>query len=227
LICNPTVTEWVAVALVPVTVITKPEPVCADELTLTVIVDDPPVVTNAGLKLTVTPEGWPLALRITDCAEPATTAVLIVDVPLLPRLMTRLVGLAAMEKSDGAAVTVKLTVAECVALGPVPVTVIVYVPVAVPDPTSIVTADDPPAVTEAGLNETVVPDGWPLALRLTDCAEPAVTAVLIVEPPLCPCSTLTAVGLAAIEKSDDEGVTVKLTVAECVALGPVPVTVIV
>jgi hypothetical protein len=124
LTCKPTVTEWVALTLVPVTVITKPVPGVAPELALTVIVDDPPAVTDAGLKLTVTPDGWPLALKLTDCAEPAITVVLIFDVPFLPRLMTRLVGLAAIEKSD-ADVTVRLTVAVCVALAPVPVTVTV------------------------------------------------------------------------------------------------------
>ena len=82
-----------------------------------------------------------------------------------------------------------------------PVTVIVYVPVAVPAPTLTVIVEEPPAVTEAGLKLTVVPAGWPLALRLTVCAEPVVTAVLIVEVPLPPCWTLTEVGLAAIEKS--------------------------
>jgi hypothetical protein len=116
----------VAVALVPVTVMLKPAPVLALEATLTVIVDDPPVVTDVGLKLTVTPDGCPLALRLTVCGDPLITAVLIVDEPLRPRLIERLVGLAEIEKSDsGAAVTVRFTVVVCVALVPVPVTVIV------------------------------------------------------------------------------------------------------
>jgi len=59
-------------------------------------------VTELGLKLTVVPAGWPLALRLTVCAEPLVTAVLIVDVPLAPCATLRLLGLALIEKSDGA-----------------------------------------------------------------------------------------------------------------------------
>jgi hypothetical protein len=36
------------------------------------------------LKLTVVPAGWPLALRLTDWAEPLVTAVEMVEVPLDP-----------------------------------------------------------------------------------------------------------------------------------------------
>ena len=96
------------------------------EPTLTVIVEDAPAVTEAGLKPTVVPAGWPLALRLTDCAEPLVTAVEIVEVPLAPWAMLRLLGLAAIEKFEaGAAVTVNAIVVVCVALVPVPVTVIV------------------------------------------------------------------------------------------------------
>jgi hypothetical protein len=92
----------------------------------------------------------------------------------------------------------------------------------------IVIVDDPPAVTDAGLKPALEPAGTPVALRLTDCAEPLVTAVEIVELPLEPWATLTLLGLAAIEKSLGGGaVTVRATVVACVALEPVPVTVIV
>ena len=93
---------------------------------MTVIVEEPPAVTDDGLKLTVVPAGWPLALNATDCAEPLVTAVEIVEVPLPPCATLKLLGLELIEKSDGgAAVTVRLTVVECVTLVPVPVTVIV------------------------------------------------------------------------------------------------------
>jgi len=59
----------------------------------------------------------------------------------------------------GGAVTVRLTDVLWVAAEPVPVTVIVYVPVAVPLPTVSVRVEVPPAVTEAGLNAAVTPDG--------------------------------------------------------------------
>ena len=136
--------------------------------TFTVIVEELPAVTVVGLKLIVTPAGCPLALNVTDWAAPAVTAVLIVDVPLPPCWTLRVPGLAAIEKSDN--VTVSATEVVCVALAPVPVTVIVYVPVAVLPPTLTVIVEELPAVTDAGLNETVVPAGCPLALRLTLCA---------------------------------------------------------
>src|SRR5439155_2423556 len=155
------------------------------------IVDAPPAVTDAGLKLTVVPAGWPLALRLTVWAEPLVTAVEIVEPPLAPSATVTLLGLAASEKSDATgAVTVRLTVVECVALVPVPVTVIGYAP-GVALPVMISMADEPPAVTDAGLKFADAPGGNPLALKVTDCAEPLVTAVLIVVPPLEPCTTFT------------------------------------
>jgi hypothetical protein len=66
-----------------------------------------------------------------------------------------------------------------------------------------VTVELAPALTELGLNDTVVPDGCPVALSDTVCAEPLVTAVEIVDVPLPPCATLRLLGLAAIEKSDE------------------------
>ena len=71
------------------------------EPTLTVIVEAPPAVTEAGLKLTVVPDGRPLALMLTVCAEPLSTAVEIVDVPFDPCAIVKLDGLAEIEKSDG------------------------------------------------------------------------------------------------------------------------------
>jgi hypothetical protein len=94
--------------------------------TLMVIVDELPAVTEAGLKVTLVPAGAPLELSETVCAGPFVTAVPIVDVPFEPCTSVRLVGVADIEKSGGGgAVTVRLTAVECVALGPVPVTVIV------------------------------------------------------------------------------------------------------
>src|SRR5947209_4282192 len=62
----------------------------------------------------------------------------------------------------------------------------------------------------AGLTLTVVPAGWPVALRLALCVEPLVTAVLIVELALPPAATPRLLGLALSEKSDGAGV-VELT----------------
>ena len=80
-------------------------------------------------------------------------------------------------------------------------------------------------MTEFGLKPMVVPDGWPLALSATVWAEPLVTAVEIVDVSFAPCWMLRLLGLAPIEKS--VATTVRPTLVVCVALDPVPVTVIV
>jgi hypothetical protein len=179
------------------------DPVAVAAPTAIVIVDDDPAVTDAGLNETAVPAGAPDELSETDCAAPLVTAVEIVTVPFEPCATLTDVGLAEIEKSDGgAAVTVSVTVVVCVALEPVPVTVIGYVPGAVAAPTDTVIVDEPPAETVTGLNETVVPAGCPLALRVTLCDEPLTTAVEIVDVPLPPCTTLSDAGLADIVKSD-------------------------
>jgi len=66
------------------------------------------------------------------------------------------------------------------------VTVIVYGPGATLDPTVIVSVEEPPAVTELGLRLAVGPEGETPAVRFTVCADPLVTAVLMVEVPLFP-----------------------------------------
>jgi hypothetical protein len=66
-----------------------------------------------------------------------------------------------------------------------------------------VSVELPPAVTELGLRLAVAPLGKPLKLRFTVCAEPKVTAVLMVELPADPWAKLSELGLAEIEKSLD------------------------
>ncbi len=81
--------------------------------TLTVSVELPPAVTDAGLRLAVTPAGAPLTDRLTVSAEPEIKAVLIDEVPEPPWAKVRDVGLALIEKSlTTGAVTVSETVAE-------------------------------------------------------------------------------------------------------------------
>jgi hypothetical protein len=70
------------------------------------MVDEPPLVTEAGLKPTLAPLGTPDALRLTACAEPDVTAVLIVDVVLPPWLTLPLLGEAEIEKSFATTVSV-------------------------------------------------------------------------------------------------------------------------
>src|SRR5256714_9157477 len=157
-------------------------------------------------------------------AEPLRRVVEIVDVPFEPCWIDTLVGLAPIEKSWGAAVTVRVTVVECVAVVPVPVTVTVYVPGAVVPEVAIVMVELLPAVTAVGLNDAVAPAGSPVALRLTFCAEPLVTAVEIVDGPPEPCWIETPVGLAAIEQAFRGGAIVSEVVVLLGAVGPVPVT---
>src|SRR5947209_14707663 len=74
-------------------------PVGTDEPTLTVSVEELPAVTEVGFNEAVGPVGEMPAVRLTVPAEPLVTAVLIVEVPLLPWAIDRLVGLALIEKS--------------------------------------------------------------------------------------------------------------------------------
>src|SRR5207302_1541681 len=119
-------------------------------------------------------------------ADPLVTAIEIVEPPLPPTGTVKLDGFALIEKSSCTdEETISVTVVECVALLPVPVTVNVYVAAAaVPAFTDNV--DDPPAVTDVGFSDAVAPKGTPATDKLPLCAEPLVTAVEIVEPPLTP-----------------------------------------
>src|SRR5207302_6646443 len=78
---------------------------------------------GSGLSVADAPFGAPLTVRLIVSVEPLVTAVEMADVPLAPWTRDRLVGFAVMEKSfgGGAAVTVSVTVALCIALGGVPV----------------------------------------------------------------------------------------------------------
>jgi hypothetical protein len=80
-------------------------------------------------------------------------------------------------------------------------------------------------VTEVGLRVAVRPVGE-LADSETVSADPLATAVLMALVAPAPCTTVTLVGLAEIEKSlGGAGATVTVTEALCVAEPSVPVTV--
>src|ERR1700730_14040312 len=97
--------------------------------------------------------------------------------------------------------TVRVTVVTCVADAPVPVTVTVYVPPGVDACVVIVMRELLPAVTLVGLKLAPAPLGSPLAVSDTVCADPLMTAVLMVDVPLLPAFTLMVFGFALIEKS--------------------------
>ena len=99
---------WETLPSVPVTV-TVYEPAGTDEPTVTVNVEELPAVTEGGFNEAVGPEGETFDVRLIVPADPLVTAVLIVEVPLLPCAIDRLVGLALIEKSFVGAVTVTVT----------------------------------------------------------------------------------------------------------------------
>ena len=66
---------------------------------LIVSVEDPPVVTDDGLKDAVAPLGRPVADNATDCVLPEVSAVLIVVDAPAPAATESDVGLALIEKS--------------------------------------------------------------------------------------------------------------------------------
>ena len=59
---------------------------------------DPGAPKDAGLKLTVTPVGWPLAVNATAELKPPETELVIVDVPLPPWTTETEAGEAEMVK---------------------------------------------------------------------------------------------------------------------------------
>ncbi len=170
---------------------------------VTVDVPEPGAAIDVGLKLTVTPDGWPDADKATAELKPPETVVVIFDVPLLPSATETELGEAEMVKLGvGAAVTVSLTVDVCVTPPPVPVTVIVYVPVAVVEATAKLSVDvpEPGAAMGLGLKVAVTPVGWPDADKATAELKPFKTALVIVDEPLFPCTTETELGEAEREK---------------------------
>ena len=76
----------------------------------------------------------------------------------------------------------------------------VYVPAGVDADVEMVIGEPWPEVIGLGLNEAVAPEGRPLALNVTLCDEPLVTWVLMEVVVVCPCITLTLLGLAFIVK---------------------------
>jgi hypothetical protein len=123
----------------------------------TVRVELPPALTAAGLRVAVSPLGDEVTLRLITPAVPVTSAVLTVLVPELPCTTVRLLGLAAIEKSDGAALTLTNTVTRWKARPSVPPTSRAWRPTGTVGPTTIVIVEPLPAVTEEGLKVAVKP----------------------------------------------------------------------
>ena len=184
---------WVALPFLPFMVIVW-SPSAALSPTLTIMVEVPAPVTISGLKLTVTPVGWPLANKVMALSKPLKTAVVIVKVPELPLAMLIDEGAALTVKLGVAAVTVRETVVVSLVLPEVPVTVMLYVPATVDEPTFIVMVEVPAPLIEVGLKLTVTPVGWPVADKVMAELKPPVTVLLMVEFPELPCATGTEAG---------------------------------
>jgi hypothetical protein len=97
------------------------------------MVELPVPVMEVGLKETVTPLGWPLALKTTAVSKPPVVVLVITDVPDLPCTTGTEVGLAESEKPEVAPAIVTATPAEGI---PLAITKIVLVPVSMLEGTS-------------------------------------------------------------------------------------------
>jgi hypothetical protein len=137
-----------------------------------------------GLKLTVVPLGAPVADRLIALLKPPLTVVVIVEVPELPCATLTDVGERESAKLGGA-LTVRVTLALRWIPPPLPVTVMGYVPSAVPAPTVIVIVElpAPGAAIVLGLKLTVVPLGVPAADRVIALVKPPLTVVVMVDVP--------------------------------------------
>ena len=201
-----TVVVWVMPPPVPVMVMGY-VPVAADVPTVRVSVDvpDPGAAMVVLLKLKVTPEGWPEADKPMAELKDPEMAVVMVDVPLLPRATETAVGDAEMVKFAGPT-TVRLSVVVRVMPPPIPVMVIGYVPVAVFDATVRVTPEepDPGAAIDVGLKPAVTPEGWPDADSAIAELKPPEMVAATADEPLLPWTTVT--GVAEREKLGAEAV---------------------
>ena len=103
-------------------------PVAVVEATAIVMLEVPApgAAMDVGLNAAVTPVGRPDAERAIAALNPPETAVVMVDLPVLPCVTETEVGEAESVKAGtGAEVTVSEMVAVCVIPPPVPVTVMV------------------------------------------------------------------------------------------------------
>ena len=191
------VVVWLVLPPVPLIVIVcVPARVLRDTVMLIVDVPDPGAGIGLGLKLTVTPDGTPLADKVIDELKPPETVVVIVECPVPPGATVIDDGESLIVKFGLVPVTVSVTVVVSTVLPEVPVTVIGYVPVATDAPTVIVIVEVPAPVIDVGLNPTVTPDGWPLAVNVITPSNPPVTALVMVEVPEFPCTIVSEEGEA-------------------------------
>src|SRR5262245_6201327 len=220
---RPTVVVRVIFPPAPVTVnVTAPSVAVLDAERVKTLL---PAVPGFGLTLGVTPAGAPLALNVTPPVKPPVRVIVIVLVPLAPRLIVKLAGLADSVKSGVCtSLTMRLNGIFRVRPPPVPVMVIVTDPsAAVLDAATVISVLPPGA--GFGLKLMVTPAGGALALKVTLSAKPPVRVIVIVLVPLAPRTTFRLVGEADSAKSGGCGwFTVRLIVVVRGRLPLVPVT---
>lgn len=201
---RPTVAVCVIPPPFPVIVIVL-EPVAAFRFTVIVIVEVPAPVIDDGLKLTETRDPLTEPVRAMDELKPPLTVVVMVTFPVLLRFTVKEVGDALIPKPGVTPEIVSVTVVVSTVLPEVPVTVMGYVPLAVPAATAIVMLVLLPAEMGLVVNPMVTPDGWPVADNVIEPEKPPVAALLIVVDPLLPALTETELGEAEMEKPDGAG----------------------
>lgn len=136
-------------------------------------------VAGFGLKAAVVPLCMPEAESMTFPAKPLLGAMVMATVPLLPRPILRLAGVADKLKF-GAPTTVRESVVEVLTLPLTPLMVTVKVPMA-----ALVLAVKVKVlvlVVLAGLNDAVTPPGTPEAERLTAPLNPLSGVTVMVLP---------------------------------------------
>jgi hypothetical protein len=160
---------------------------------------EPGAAMEAGLKLVVTPDGTPVAESEIAALNEPESAVVTVAYPLWPSRRYPELGETEMVKlPTGAAVTVRFTVAVSTVAPEVPVIVIVCVPVAAVALTVNVSVELPlPVANELGLKLAVTPEGSVEYDSVTAALNPPTTVLVIVDDPVLPCTTETALGDAA------------------------------
>lgn len=172
-------------------------PVGADAAAAMVIVEFPwpGAAIEAGLKLTVTPLGWPVADNATAESNPEAMTLVIVEVTLKPSTTETEVG-EAERVNFGGGVTIKLKGALFVMPLPDPLTVMVYVPGVIDTGTLKVSVElpEPGAGMVMGLKVAVTPLGRPVADNVIAPSNPPERTGAIVVVPEPPCCTETELG---------------------------------
>jgi len=172
-------------------------PVLALLLTVSLRVDVPVPVMDVGLKVEVTPDGRPLAVKVTAELNPPVTVLVIVEVPELPLDTVIEVGEAVRVKlALAGAVTVSVTEVVCTRLPLVPVTVIGNVPVVAVEATVKVRVEVPAPVMGLVPKPAVTPDGRVDVVKVIAESKPFTTVLVIVDVPVLPCTTETELGEA-------------------------------